>query len=205
MELPHSGTVPLAGHVGLDELERLAPGVVEGEGGGLDGVQQPRPGVHLPDDGLHGRRAASASAWTTRSGPSATTARSSSVTRVAISTMTWRAGSSPVISRSIHTSTRGDANGCTGRRPGPRRGRRRARAIGSCGARGAARPPRSRPARAFLRAPGRRRGRPLRARGRRARPRRRPGARAHRRRRRPARRATPASSCPAAVSPCATA
>ena len=45
--------------------------------------------------------------WTTRSGPSATISSSSSVTRVAISTMTSLAGSSPVISRSIHTSTAG--------------------------------------------------------------------------------------------------
>jgi hypothetical protein len=42
---------------------------------------------------------------TTRSGPSATMARSSSVIRVATSTITCRAMSSPVISRSIHTST----------------------------------------------------------------------------------------------------
>src|SRR5947208_4428512 len=47
--------------------------------------------------------------WITRSGPSATTWRSSSVTRVAISTMAWRAGSSPVISRSIQTSIGGRA------------------------------------------------------------------------------------------------
>lgn len=39
---------------------------------------------------------------TTRSGPSATISRSSSVIRVAISTMTCRSGSRPVISRSIH-------------------------------------------------------------------------------------------------------
>src|SRR5689334_1753036 len=38
-------------------------------------------------------------------------ARSSSVTRVAISTMAWRAGSRPVISRSIHTSTGWQASG----------------------------------------------------------------------------------------------
>src|SRR4051812_12703672 len=43
--------------------------------------------------------------WTTRSGPSATISRSSSVTSVAISTIVCVAGSSPVISRSIHTST----------------------------------------------------------------------------------------------------
>ena len=54
-------------------------------------------------------------AWTTRSGPSSTMVRSSSVTREAISTMTWRAGSSPVISRSIQASMRGHA---TGRVPG---------------------------------------------------------------------------------------
>ena len=46
--------------------------------------------------------------WTTRSGPSATISSSSSVTSVAISTMTWRAGSRPVISRSIQTSTGAD-------------------------------------------------------------------------------------------------
>src|SRR5580692_9954706 len=50
-------------------------------------------------------------AWTTRSGPSSMIARSSSVIRVAISTMVWRAGSSPVISRSIQASMRGDATG----------------------------------------------------------------------------------------------
>src|SRR6478736_5577782 len=50
---------------------------------------------------------ASAGCRTTRSGPSATRLRSSSVTRVAISTITWRTGSSPVISRSIQASTPG--------------------------------------------------------------------------------------------------
>ena len=50
--------------------------------------------------------ASASGGWcTTRSGPSATISSSSSVTSVAISTMTWRAGSSPVISRSIQTST----------------------------------------------------------------------------------------------------
>src|SRR5438270_530181 len=48
---------------------------------------------------------ACSSAATTMSGPSATTSRSSSVSRVAISTMRCRLGSSPVISRSIHAST----------------------------------------------------------------------------------------------------
>src|SRR5690242_4988056 len=46
--------------------------------------------------------------WTTRSGPSATIASSSSVTRVAISTMTSDVWSSPVISRSIQASTARD-------------------------------------------------------------------------------------------------
>ena len=50
-------------------------------------------------------------AWTTRSGPSATMVRSSSVTRLAISTMTCRDGSSPVISRSIQASMGGHATG----------------------------------------------------------------------------------------------
>src|SRR4051812_15337615 len=57
---------------------------------------------------------ASRACWgwvTTRSGPSATMSRSSSVTRVAISTMACRFGSSPVISRSIQTSTGWQASG----------------------------------------------------------------------------------------------
>src|SRR5438874_9417791 len=54
---------------------------------------------------------ASGGCVTTRSGPSATRSRSSSVTNVAISTMTCRVGSSPVISRSIHTSTGWQASG----------------------------------------------------------------------------------------------
>src|SRR5688572_6753718 len=50
--------------------------------------------------------ASAPSGWcTTRSGPSATISSWSSVTRVAISTITSLAGSRPVISRSIHTST----------------------------------------------------------------------------------------------------
>ena len=48
----------------------------------------------------------SGEAWITRSGPSPTMFRSSSVTRQAISTMLWRGGSSPVISRSIQASIR---------------------------------------------------------------------------------------------------
>ena len=48
---------------------------------------------------------ASSGWWITRSGPSATISSSSSVTSVAISTMTSWLGSRPVISRSIHTST----------------------------------------------------------------------------------------------------
>src|SRR4051812_19821800 len=54
------------------------------------------------------RPSASGGAWTTKSGPSATISSSSSVTSVAISTMQCRAGSSPVISRSIHTSIEAD-------------------------------------------------------------------------------------------------
>ena len=50
-------------------------------------------------------------ACTTRSGPSAMISRSSSVIRVAISTMTWREGSSPVISKSIQASMGGHATG----------------------------------------------------------------------------------------------
>ena len=53
----------------------------------------------------------SGEACTTRSGPSSTRVRSSSVMRQAISTMVWRAGSSPVISRSIQASMRGHATG----------------------------------------------------------------------------------------------
>src|SRR5262249_20902993 len=58
--------------------------------------------------------ASTSSGWcTTRSGPSATTSSSSSVTKVAISTMASRLGSRPVISRSIHTSTRSPYDGLT--------------------------------------------------------------------------------------------
>ena len=53
------------------------------------------------------RASTSSGWWTTRSGPSAMIVSSSSVTIVAISTMTSRVWSSPVISRSIHTSTVG--------------------------------------------------------------------------------------------------
>ena len=51
--------------------------------------------------------------WTTRSGPSAMIVRSSSVTIVAISTITSLVWSRPVISRSIHTSTTADTTGGT--------------------------------------------------------------------------------------------
>ena len=68
-----------------------------------DAVEQARVGVHPDDDVVHVGELASV-AWTTRSGPSATISRSSSVMSVAISTITWRAGSRPVISRSIHAS-----------------------------------------------------------------------------------------------------
>ena len=63
----------------------------------------------------------SGEAWTTRSGPSSTMVRSSSVMRLAISTMVWRAGSSPVISRSIQASMRGHATGRSQGRPRLRR------------------------------------------------------------------------------------
>ena len=43
--------------------------------------------------------------WTVRLGPMATSLRSSSVSKVAISTITSVVGSSPVISRSSHAST----------------------------------------------------------------------------------------------------
>ena len=61
--------------------------------------------VHGPHHLVHARPARSSDAAMTRSGPSATISRSSSVMTVAISTMMWRAGSSPVISRSIQAST----------------------------------------------------------------------------------------------------
>ena len=59
------------------------------------------------------RASTSSGWWTTRSGPSAMIARSSSVTIVAISTITSLVWSSPVISRSIHTSTTADTTGGT--------------------------------------------------------------------------------------------
>ncbi len=51
------------------------------------------------------RESTSSGWWMTRSGPSAMTSSSSSVMIVAISTMTSRPGSRPVISRSIQAST----------------------------------------------------------------------------------------------------
>ena len=51
-----------------------------------DGVQQPAPGVHLAHDVVHGVEGICGVAIT-RSGPSATVSSSSSVTRVAISTI----------------------------------------------------------------------------------------------------------------------
>ena len=64
-------------------------------------------GCAWPDDVVHGRP--TARAWRGRPGRDLlpTMVRSSSVTRQAISTMVWRAGSSPVISRSIQASMRG--------------------------------------------------------------------------------------------------
>ena len=85
---------------------------------------------------------ASSSAWITRSGPSAMMRSSSSVTIVAISTIWSRVWSSPVISRSIHTSIVQEPSGTWRRDYGARRsmiqrvrrgGSGRGRAAGSAG------------------------------------------------------------------------
>ena len=92
------------GHVLLDELERRCPAsssvIVEAW------IASSRPD-RVCMSTTNGSILASTSSgwWITRSGPSATIVSSSSVTIVAISTMTSDVWSSPVISRSIHTST----------------------------------------------------------------------------------------------------
>ena len=205
MELPHSGHGAGRGHVLADEVERGGARLVQRDV--VDASMAGSRPLRVCMSRTTSSMAASASAgwWTTRSGPSATISSWSSVTSVAISTITSRAGSRPVISRSIHTSTPARLRGrCALRVRRPPSGRRRG---GDNGRRAAhpGRPPRPRPAPAGLRPPRRRRA-PTWWRGEDAvlPPPRRPGAGGARAWRWRCPRATPGSSSPAAGWPCAT-
>jgi len=107
MELPHSGTLRALGTCARMKSRVAAPA-------SSSVVADARIAGRRPDFSCIARttsdmRASTSSGWwMIRSGPSATTRSSSSVTMVATSTMTSRSGSSPVISRSIHTSTTGN-------------------------------------------------------------------------------------------------
>ena len=104
MELPASGTVRALG-TWVRMKASVVSGLLEGDRGGGDVGQESALRVHGPDEVVHGIELGPGWPDTTRSGPSATSLRSSSVISVAISTITCRSTSSPVISRSIHTST----------------------------------------------------------------------------------------------------
>ena len=104
IELPHSGMRAGLGHVLLDELERELAGLLEGDGGRLDRLEQPAGGVHRAHDLVHlGERLGRLVDHEVRTfghdlelvvGDD----RGDLHDHVA-------GGSSPVISRSIHTST----------------------------------------------------------------------------------------------------
>ena len=142
------------GDVRLEEGQGLRPGVGEGQRRRLDGGEEARAGVHGAHEVVHVgqllRRGVDDEV-----GPLLDQCRSSSVTRLAISTMVWRAGSSPVISRSIQASMRGHATG---------RPRRREVGAGPCNVRRCCACPSSSSTRelpvARLRPRGRRRRRP---------------------------------------------
>ena len=105
------------GDVRLEEGQGLGAGVGQGERRTASMAARRPDRVCMVRTKSSMSASCSGVACTTRSGPSSTRFRSSSVMRQAISTMVWRAGSSPVISRSIQASMRGHA---TGRRRGGR-------------------------------------------------------------------------------------
>src|SRR5581483_194460 len=104
MELPHSGTLRGSGAWALMKSSVWRPASSRVTADAVMASSSPLL-VCIRRTTSSMASSASGGAFTTTSGPSATIWRLSSVTRVAISTMRWRLGSSPVISRSIHTST----------------------------------------------------------------------------------------------------
>ena len=103
MELPHRGTVRGVGMCSRRNASVCAPASASVTVDALIWSSSPLL-VCIPTTTSPISPSSASVACTTRSGPSATRFSSSSVMRVAISTITWRVGSSPVISRSIQAS-----------------------------------------------------------------------------------------------------
>ena len=103
MELPHRGTLRASGMWDLmkSSVATSASRTLTDEAR-IAGSSPERVCISVTNSPISASWAGLA--WMTRSGPSAMTLRSSSVMMVAISTMTCRRGSSPVISRSIQAS-----------------------------------------------------------------------------------------------------
>src|SRR5579864_7219266 len=108
MELPHKGTVRGAGMWARRNSSVWRPASASEVAEATHAASRPeRVCMDLTTSSI--RSSWSASAWTTMSGPSALGRSASSVISVAISMITCRAGSSPVISRSIQASNCSDA------------------------------------------------------------------------------------------------
>ncbi len=177
MEFPASGTVPGSGMCVLKNSSVCAPASAQGQCRRLDRGQQTRAGVHGADVLVHrGQLGGCGADHEVRS--LLHEGRSSSVTSEAISRMVWRAGSSPVISRSIQASTGGMLPAGRGTRGAAAKDGAGRRVLSGDAARPTA-PARRRAPGAGLRPRGRRRRRPHRPRRRGLGAAGRPGARAH--------------------------
>ena len=106
------------GNVRLEEVQGLGPGIGEGQGRLLHGGEEAGFRVHGAHEVVHVGQLLGRGVHDQVGTFLDIRFRSSSVIRQAISTMVWRAGSSPVISRSIQASMRGHATGVGSRRPG---------------------------------------------------------------------------------------